>query len=220
MDYINIDGWLKFLSSFIPTSKALLVADLIAYAVIPLCILVLLINHFKNQYKTEHEFGAWRSCGRLWLKIGAFFVIANIILYFIYSWVLTFDLQGMRSFETRFREVVLEKNRDMKDEEFIGELGGRYSSGKENKTAATSVNDSSHEAAKDSLAIPGQNETPQGATKIVTKETREYKIAAFFYYGFKWLHHALYALAWLIFACWFFMPGFTMKNQKTKISDN
>ena len=47
--------------------------------------------------------------------------------------------------------------------------------------------------------------------------SKEYKVVEFFYKGYSWLHHLLYALAWLIFTAWFFWPGIKMQKQKTII---
>lgn len=223
IDSISPAGWGKLLSTFLPTSFAIFIADLIAYVIIPLLILLFLISFFKKR-NTIGGLGAWRSCGKQWIKIGVVFIIVNIVLYFIYKSVLTTPISDIRSLQNQYREDMLgaKSTKDhKKDHNNIQNIARQLRSDKrksevnENKKPVTSggiLDEERERLTDDDIA----NLDSDVATEDISNE---YKVVEFFYKGYSWLHHMFYAIAWIIFACWFFWPGLKMQKQKTIIKN-
>ena len=236
LDSISPAGWGKLLSTFLPTSLAIFIADLIAYVIIPLLILLFLISFFKKR-NTIGGLGAWRSCGKQWIKIGAVFIIVNIVLYFIYNSVLTTSISGVRSLQDQYREDMLGA-KSTKDHNNIQNIARQLRNAKrkpatvvnENKKPVTSggildeesnVLSNKKKLTEDEIVanLDSDVATEDNGQTTVQISSKEYQVVDFFYKGYSWLHHMFYAIAWIIFACWFFWPGLKMQKQKTIIKN-
>ena len=237
LDSISPAGWGKLISTFLPTSFAIFIADLIAYVIIPLLILLFLISFFKKR-NTIGGLGAWRSCGKQWIKIGVVFIIVNIVLYFIYNSVLTTSVSGVRSLQDQYREDMLGAKATEKDHNNIQNIAFKLRNAK--RKPATVVNENKKPVAsggildEESKVLSNKKKltedeivanlesdvaTEDNGQTTVQISSKEYQVVEFFYKGYSWLHHMFYAIAWIIFACWFFWPGLKMQKQKTIIKN-
>jgi len=241
LDSISPSGWGKLLATFIPTNLAIFIADVVVYVLIPLAVLILLISIFKKHCGNSNV-GTWRNCGKTWLKIGLCFLIFNILLYFLYNSILTTSISGIRSFQTQYREEVLGAKKGKIVTENISDIASNLRNNKrkssarvktsqtavEDKEPATDGKDLLNEVAtgmekKRKLSEAEANalisDTPSSEPSIpkVSIKSREYKVVKFFYNGYPWLHHLLYAIIWLIILTVIFWPGFKMQKQKTII---
>ena len=240
MDYLDSVShafWGKLLLTFVPSNLALFITDLFVYGLLPLGVLLLLISVFKKK-TISGTMGAWRSCGRMWLQIGLLFLVFNIVLYCLYKGVLTASLSGLRSFQVQYREDVLGAQKGTSSIVNIQKIATKFRnpkrtsfnpSGVKNSTGnGTSQLDeiSSDLSKKDKLSAEEikanldsdiSSDLNSAPVTLSSVRSKEYKVVEFFYKGYSWLHHLLYALAWLIFTAWFFWPGIKMQKQKTII---
>lgn len=199
-------------------------------------------NQLKNELQKQSNGprSVWSKCGATWLTIGMWFFVFNIIWYLLYYKVLTTSVSGLRSVQVQYQEEVLKapSNKDKKLQ--IAEIAGRLRNPKRRPTAAkpssgrakvtASVSDDertkhlldkevklTEEAAQklenDEPLSP--KKTPSVRVASSSYSSREYKVVKFFFNGYPWLHHSLYALIWLIVTVCLFAPGYKMQKQKT-----
>lgn len=241
LDSISPLGWGKLLTTFIPTNLAIFIADVIAYVLIPLAVLILLISIFKK-HCSNSNIGTWRKCGKTWLKIGLYFLIFNILLYFLYNSILTTSISGIRSFQTQYREEVLGAKKGKIATENISDIASNLRNNKRKSSARFKTSQSvvvDKEPATDGKELLNElatdmekkhklseteanaliSDTPSSEPSIqkVSIKSNEYKVVKFFYNGYPWLHHLLYAVIWLFVLAGIFWPGFKMQKQKTII---
>ncbi len=226
MDYLNsisLTGWGILLKTFIPTWTAIFIADLLLYLLLPILMLMGLIK-WSRENSAKGSLGAWRSCGKTWLRIGGCFLIFHIVLYFLVSEVLSVRLFDCRPFEYHYRVNVL-GGRGENAAKDISSITGRKFKRRDTQLLNDSKKTGEGEGSLSSMVAQkiktkedvDRLENPQSSDLVVSKDSKEYKVVAFFYNNYRWLHHTVYAVAWLAFLIWFFLPGLTMQNQRTFI---
>ena len=240
-DSITFDGWKTLFLTFLPFNFSIFLMDIIAYLGIPALILYLLLKHYREKFNVNPQLGAWRTCGKVWLQIGVILCACIIVLFFLYSYVITFSVSTLKSQEMQYRDYLYEKSEATADVEgkstkkdasyFIRAIAGKFKNimaesdeqpaENTDKTSNVSVDaaENTDPFSDDIKKTTKPAKKTVSQTPAVAEGTPAYSVVEFFYLNYRWLHHALYTALLLILTGWFFLlPGYRMMNEKTKIN--
>lgn len=189
IDSISLSGWGILLKAFIPTDGRLLLSDVFFYAILPVVALFVSIFFAREIYKKKNLFSAWRQAGQQWISCGLSCVIIIAVIFAISIRWLGFSVSEMVSFETQYRESL------------PGYSQVERSDSQNIMNVATKLRNP-----KRKIPVTG-----------ISVNSPEYEVVEFFYNNYCSLHPGIYALFWICFLLYFFIPGFKMSSQRTQL---
>lgn len=189
LNSLSVEGWLTMLKSFLPTSLALLVWDVFLFVALPVGLVFVLVRFFRRRFNPEAK-GAWLTAGETWCKCFWTSLVTMTCIYFIAHSVLVTEIGGVTSFATDYR----------------ASMPGYDAKAKNDFWNIKAIS----ERCRNKRTAQGKGEAKDDASR-----RPEYKVTAFFYRHYGYIHPTIPTLLDMIVLAGFFWPGFKMKRQTT-----